>query len=115
VTGIPSAESVPLVGRERELDELDAALAEARDGRGRLVFIAGEPGIGKTRLAEAVTALGSEQGMIPLWGRAWENAGAPAYWPWTQLLRTLVGSRDSEALERNWAPAPAGWRRCFRH
>ncbi len=101
-------EPVPLVGRERELAELDAALAEACTGRGRLFFIAGEPGIGKTRLAEAAASLGAAQGMVPLWGRAWESAGAPAYWPWTQLVRTLVRSRDREALEAELG-AGAGW------
>jgi hypothetical protein len=103
-----AGESVPLVGRERELDELDAALAEACDGRGRLFFIAGEPGIGKTRLAETVASRGAARDMVPLWGRAWESAGAPAYWPWTQLLRTLLGSRDSEALEAELGTG-AGW------
>jgi tetratricopeptide (TPR) repeat protein len=100
--------SVPLVGRERELAELDAALAEACEGRGRLFFIAGEPGIGKTRLAETVASRGSARDMVPLWGRAWESAGAPAYWPWTQLLRTLLGTRDSDALEVELG-AGAGW------
>jgi hypothetical protein len=98
VNRVTAGESVPLVGRERELAELDAALAEACEGRGRLFFLAGEPGIGKTRLAETVASLAAARDMVPLWGRAWESAGAPAYWPWTQLLRTLLGSRDSEAL-----------------
>jgi AAA ATPase domain len=98
VTRTLSEEPTPLVGRERELAELEAGLVETRSGRGRLFFIAGEPGIGKTRLAEAVAARAAGHGMIPLWGRAWESAGAPAFWPWTQLLRSLTGTRDSEAL-----------------
>jgi predicted ATPase len=94
-----TAETVPLVGRERELQELESGLREASGGQGRLFLIAGEPGIGKTSLAEAVAERGSDQGMLPLWGRAWESAGAPAYWPWTQLLRTLVASRETSLLE----------------
>ena len=89
----------PLVGRARELAELQSALAAAREGRGRLYLIAGEPGIGKTRLAEVVAEQGAAEGMLPLWGRAWESAGAPAYWPWTQLLRALVATRDRTTLE----------------
>jgi tetratricopeptide (TPR) repeat protein len=99
---------VPLIGRERELAELDAALAEACEGRGRLFFIAGEPGIGKTRLAEAVAQRGAARDMVPLWGRAWESAGAPAYWPWTQLLRTLLRTWEVDRLEAELGTA-AGW------
>jgi tetratricopeptide (TPR) repeat protein len=96
---VTAGEVAPLVGRDRELAQFDAALAEARTGRGRLFLVLGEPGIGKTRLAEAVASRGEAQGMLPLWGRAWESAGAPAYWPWTQLLRSLAGTRDTNALE----------------
>ena len=101
-----------LVGRERELAELQAALGAAREGRGRLYLIAGEPGIGKTRLAEVVADHGTAQGMHALWGRAWENAGAPAYWPWTQLLRAIVGTRDRPTLEAEFGPQCAGSGRC---
>src|SRR5688500_12321031 len=97
ITG--SDQSALLIGRERELGELQLALAAAREGRGRVYLIAGEPGIGKTRLAEAVADQGAAEGMLPAWGRAWESAGAPAYWPWTQLLRALVGTRDRAMLE----------------
>ena len=81
------------VGRDAELAELAAGLEDALSGRGRLFLIAGEPGIGKTRLAEqlAVHALG--RGARVLWGRCWEGGGAPAYWPWTQLLRPLLEGR----------------------
>jgi tetratricopeptide (TPR) repeat protein len=103
-----AGEAAPLLGRDRELAEFDAALAEARTGRGRLFLVLGEPGIGKTRLAEAVAARGEAHGMLPLWGRAWESAGAPAYWPWTQLLRTLANTRDTNALEAELGPG-ARW------
>jgi AAA ATPase domain len=89
---------IQMVNRKRELTELRAALDEARRGRGRLCLIAGEPGIGKTRLAEVVSSIAWSEGLVPLWGRAWESAGAPAYWPWVQILRGLVGLRDDTAL-----------------
>jgi len=44
----------PLVARAGVLAEVDAVLTDARAGRGALVTVTGEPGIGKTRLAEAV-------------------------------------------------------------
>ena len=70
-----------LVGRRKSLRELRSAIADAVDGLGRLVFITGEPGIGKTRLAEQVCALGEESSMRTLWGSCWEGDGAPPFWP----------------------------------
>src|SRR5204863_7980026 len=77
------------VGRRRELDALESALAAAEGGRGRLIWIAGEPGIGKTRLADALVERGAARGAKIAWARCWEFGGAPAYWPWTQPLRAL--------------------------
>jgi hypothetical protein len=87
---------VSLIGRERELEQLEAGLAQARAGRGSLHLLSGEPGIGKTRLAEALSECAEAQGMPVVWGRCWENPGAPAYWPWAQALRGLIASRNSE-------------------
>jgi tetratricopeptide (TPR) repeat protein len=83
------------VGRERELAELKSALDEAREGRGRLFLISGEPGIGKTRLAEQIANEAAARGMQVLWGRCWEGDGAPAYWPWIQIIRGCIDSADS--------------------
>jgi eukaryotic-like serine/threonine-protein kinase len=83
-----------LVGRERELAELLAALDDALAGRGRFVVLSGEPGIGKTRLAEELTGRATARGAQVLVGRCWEAGGAPAYWPWVQSLRAYL--RDSE-------------------
>src|ERR1700736_4655419 len=78
------------VGRERELAELRAALDAANAGRGRLFLLSGEPGIGKTRLAEELALEATSRGMRAVWGRCWEGGGAPAYWPWVQILRSLI-------------------------
>jgi hypothetical protein len=88
--------SAPFVGRDRELETLRAAVSEARAGRGGVVLVAGEPGIGKTRtVAEALRDLPAER---VLWGRCHEGEGAPAYWPWTQALRTHVQRSAPDAL-----------------
>ncbi len=50
------------VGRQREMGELKAALEEALSGRGRLVMLVGEPGIGKTRTARELAALAGQRG-----------------------------------------------------
>ena len=67
------------VGRERELAELRAGLDEVGAGHGRLFLLSGEPGIGKTRLAEEISNDASARGMRVVWGRSWEGGGAPAY------------------------------------
>jgi hypothetical protein len=77
---------------------LVAALAAARAGHGALFLLAGDAGIGKTRLAEAVAEDAAENGDTVLWGSAWDAGGAPAYWPWTQLIRELLDARPVEEL-----------------
>ncbi len=88
----------PFVGRERELAALGAYLDAAAAGQGAIVLVGGEPGIGKTRTAEELSGRALEHGMRVLWGRCWEGAGAPAFWPWVEALRTLVRSGDAAAL-----------------
>src|SRR3954447_24708693 len=88
------------VGRDHELSELVAALDETRAGHGRAVLIGGEPGIGKSRLADELAASAHGSGWLVLWGRGWEDAGAPAYWPWIQSLRSLIRSTSRDELVR---------------
>ena len=64
------------MGRDREVAELSAGLEDAIGGRGRLFLIAGEPGIGKTWLAEHLAGHATEQGTRVLWGRCWEGGHA---------------------------------------
>ena len=94
----PGKAARDFVGRERELAELEAALADAFAGHGRLVLLAGEPGIGKSRLAEELAARAVRRGAEVLVGRCWEAGGAPAYWPWVQALRPLVADAAPDAL-----------------
>jgi eukaryotic-like serine/threonine-protein kinase len=86
------------VGREPELAELLAGLDTAFAGAGRLFLLVGEPGIGKSRLAEEVMAHARARGARVLVGRCWEAGGAPAYWPWVQSLRAYVRESDSATL-----------------
>lgn len=81
------------IGRDTEMAELSAGFEDAMGGRGHLFLIAGEPGIGKTVLAEQIADRAVERGARVLWGRCWEGGGAPAYWPWTQVLRPLIEER----------------------
>ncbi|HJP66360.1 MAG TPA: tetratricopeptide repeat protein, partial [Actinomycetota bacterium] len=82
----------PLVGREAEVAALVAAVESARVGRGRLVDIVGEPGIGKSRLLEEVMARAPD---IPFVVSACEPyTAARAYLPWHGMLRTLLSIED---------------------
>jgi len=65
------------VGRHREMVELTAALNDALTGHGRLVMLTGEPGIGKTRVAQELTGAAESQGMRVFWGRCYEEQGRP--------------------------------------
>ncbi len=86
----------PIVGRARELDVFRAAFDRMLAGRRQLFLISGEPGIGKTYCAEALADVAEDQGALVLWGRCHEEAGAPPYWPWVQILRAYV---DASSLD----------------
>jgi DNA-binding winged helix-turn-helix (wHTH) protein len=89
------ARSLPFVGRDGVMRRLEALLNEARQGRGRLCVISGEPGIGKTRCAEELMARAEQLGMAIWLGRAVEDASAPALWPFVQILRKVSAERPS--------------------
>jgi tetratricopeptide (TPR) repeat protein len=78
-----------LYGRVDVLERCRLAVEQACAGRGRLLLFTGEPGIGKSRLAEHVSTDAEARGARLAWGRAWEAGGAPAYWPWIQLFQDL--------------------------
>ncbi|MEO8602210.1 MAG: AAA family ATPase [bacterium] len=86
------------VGRERERAELEAGLRDALAGHGRLCLIVGEAGIGKTRLASELHAVAVAAGARVRWARCWEGGGAPAFWPWTVLVRGVARGLDDAAL-----------------
>jgi DNA-binding winged helix-turn-helix (wHTH) protein/tetratricopeptide (TPR) repeat protein len=88
------AASQPFIGRESILAGLEASLDDALGGRGHIVVISGEPGIGKTSTVDRLGARALERGMRVLAGRCYEGEGAPAYWPWTQILRAAAGQGD---------------------
>ena len=81
----------PFVGRAREMEVANRCLSEAVAGRGGALLVAGEPGIGKTRLAEQTAARAAELGVPSVWGRCVSEEGTPPFWPWREVLRACVG------------------------
>src|SRR4029453_1695916 len=90
----------PFVGRNREIEALEASLAAASAGHGQFVAIVGEAGIGKTRTIEEFLIRAGVPDDRVLWARCPEHHGAPAYWPWTQAIGRYVERCDAETLAR---------------
>jgi tetratricopeptide (TPR) repeat protein len=99
------ARSTAFVGREERLGELRASWHAAVGGRGGLVVVSGEAGIGKTRLVEQLAAEVSADGAATSGGGdgghvAWGTCAgleAPPLWPWRAVLRELPGGADAAA------------------
>src|SRR5829696_7992375 len=95
----PYAAPVLLVGRDVPLAACSAALDDAAGGRGRVVLLAGEAGIGKTTLARAVADEAAGAGAVVRWTAAWEGGDVP-FAPWIEALRVPGGDACEEAAVR---------------
>ena len=117
---LDSMASGVFVGRQREMGHLKAAVDSAHSGRGGIVALAGEPGIGKSRLAQEVATYAALRDTKVVLGRCFEERGSPPYCPWLQSilafaegvddgdLRSLLGSGAPEIVEPVWVQ-PRTW------
>lgn len=104
----PSGTPGTLVGRTDEYAALHEGVEKALAGRAAFLLISGEAGMGKTRLVEEAIAHAESRDVRVLTGRCWEAVDAPAYWPWTQVLRQLCAEVDDTGF--NMDPLSAGSR-----
>jgi len=88
------------VGRDDVLAQLRFAAEEAVTGRGELILLTGEAGIGKTTMLSEAARYAETRGIRVAWGFCGPDDSAPAYWPWAQVARELC----PEA----WAQAQSG-------
>src|SRR5215212_10694510 len=85
----PSPTTPPLVGRDRELALLRDRLTAAQGGRGSLVLISGEAGIGKTALADTLARTAADTGARVLTGHCYDRIETPPYGPWIEIARRV--------------------------
>ncbi|MDY7093604.1 MAG: AAA family ATPase [Acidobacteriota bacterium] len=102
----------PFIGRESEIGELLAALDQAEDGRGGVLFLAGEPGIGKTRLAEEVLQTATNRHFLALVGRCSEDVEPLPLLPFVEAVerasrivpratfRAMLGEESAASIAR---------------
>jgi class 3 adenylate cyclase/tetratricopeptide (TPR) repeat protein len=84
-----SLPSGSLVGREEELRQILAPVDEVAAGAGRLLLLAGEPGVGKTRLAQEVTLVAHNYGFLLTVGRCYEQQQSVPFYPFREALGML--------------------------
>uniref|UniRef100_UPI00082FCCCF ATP-binding protein n=1 Tax=Actinomadura kijaniata TaxID=46161 RepID=UPI00082FCCCF len=90
-----------LVARDAEWEVLERRLTAARQGRGGVLLVSGEAGVGKTRLAQAAAEHAAARGFRVAWGRCSDGL-SPGFWPWIQIMRRVGG--DAGPLTGDLAP-----------
>ena len=86
------------IGRGDALELLGGRLGEVCDGRARIVLVRGEPGIGKTRTIDHFLETIEPERVLACATRCPESEGTPAYWPWVNVVSTLVSGLDAARL-----------------
>lgn len=91
-------ERTPFVAREEERGELRSFLDDLDKGRGGVVVIGGEPGVGKTRLTEELTEQARRREHRVLVGRCYESETAPPYIPFVEIIESAMQEVSPETL-----------------
>jgi class 3 adenylate cyclase len=89
------ARFTPFVGRDAERANLRRLVDDARDGRGRLALVAGEPGVGKSRLVAEIGDEAQARGMRMFTGHCVEMSGAPPYLPYVEMIEYAINNPRS--------------------
>jgi predicted ATPase len=96
----PAGKSASHTGSEENpLERLRRGFDEAFSGRGSLLMLVGQPGIGKTRTTQEMETYARMRGAQALCGRSHESGGAPAFWPWVQIGRAYGAVTDAAQVQ----------------
>lgn len=90
----------PLVDRKEELALLKNLFEKSLLGNGQVVFVAGEGGIGKTRLVQELGRYSQEKGALLIVGRSYEEEAVVPYSPWVEVIRSLVRQDSHAGLDK---------------
>lgn len=91
--------SKPFVGRAGLLEAARVGIEAAAEGRGQSLVFSGEPGIGKTTLADEMLTIAESLGVLAMTARCHELEGAPALWPWVQIARSALEAIPSDVQD----------------
>ncbi|HEY7717739.1 MAG TPA: BTAD domain-containing putative transcriptional regulator [Pedococcus sp.] len=105
----PTGAAWPMVGRDAQRDALVDLLTAADGGTPACAALVGEPGIGKTRLAQELIAVARGRGVRVLTGRCSQDDGAPPLWPWASVLRGLGRDLPTDAGEEDEGSQFRAW------
>src|SRR5256712_9521586 len=102
----PLSPTAAIVGRQQELTLVMNCYEATKHGQAHVVLLAGDPGIGKTRLLEEITRRTAQDGAIILKGGASEAEGMPPYLPFVEALGRYIQVTPLDQLRTHSAAAP---------
>jgi DNA-binding winged helix-turn-helix (wHTH) protein/tetratricopeptide (TPR) repeat protein len=95
---LPRSSELPFVERADVMEQLMQSLTAAAAGSRRVSFLAGEAGIGKSRTALEHAEAARQQGFLVCTARCHGGEGVAPFWPWLQIVRSALTTRDLQAL-----------------
>jgi len=104
---IAPAKRTPFVARDQERAQLIAALDDAVEGRGSLVLIGGEPGVGKTRLSEEILLEAQRRELLCFIGHSYEGEGSAPYTPFVETLEYAVRAIPEDVFRQTLGDSAA--------
>jgi class 3 adenylate cyclase/tetratricopeptide (TPR) repeat protein len=91
--------TLPMVGRQAELEQARQLLERTRQGQGQVVGLTAEAGMGKSRLAAEIIRLAGELGLRAYGGECLSHAAQSSYLVWKPVLRSLFGLEEGQPIE----------------